>query len=144
MNINKRSNLERPEATRWLASHKALASGLWIVAFGILVQAATGAKNYSTDKVPPGIPILVVAGLIVYFTSRWAWTILLGLFLAILISIGVFTTAGTAYRLNHPQDIGPLIGTLVQLAGLVFALIAGIAATVRVFRRNRGRSVPQT
>jgi hypothetical protein len=83
----------------------------------------TGATGY--PKVLPGIPILAAIGLIVYFTSRWAWTALLGLFLTGLIWVGVFTTPGTAYRLQNPQDVGPLMGTLVQLVGLLLALIAG-------------------
>jgi hypothetical protein len=119
-----------------LPTHKALAIGLWIAAFGIFLQAATGEGS---PKVPPGIPILAALGLIVYFTSRWTWTAWLGLFLAGLITIGVFTTPGTAWRLRHPQEVGPLIGTLVQLAGLALALIAGIATTAR----SRKRSAPQ-
>jgi hypothetical protein len=140
--MKERSNTERTKLADWLATHRALAVGLWISAFGIFLQAATGAKGY--PKVPPGILILAAVGLLVYFTVRWAWTALIGLFLAALILMGVFTTTGTADRLQHPQDIGPLIGTLVQLVGLVLALSAGIATTVvRFSRSNRNRSVPQ-
>ncbi len=127
---------------RGVATHKALAVGLWIAALGILTQAATGAKGYH-QKIPPGVLILAVIGLVVYFTSRWMWTAVLGLFLAGLISIGVFTTPGTAYRLRHPEEIGPLIGTLVQLLGLLFALIAGVARMNVWFSRSKDkRSIP--
>ncbi len=95
-------------------------AGLWIGALGIFLQAVTGAKGY--PKVPPGIP------------ARLAWTAALGLFLVGLIWIGVFTTSGTAYRLQHPQDLGPLIGTPVQMAGMALALLAGIATVVTRFR----------
>jgi len=44
---------------------------------------------------------------------------------------------GTAYRLQHPQAVGPLIGTLVQLAGLVLALIGGVATVVVRFLRRK-------
>jgi hypothetical protein len=74
--------------------------GLWIGAFGIFIEALSGARGYL--KVPPGILILAAIGLVVYFTSRWAWTALLGLFLVGLICIGVLATPGTAYRLRHP------------------------------------------
>jgi hypothetical protein len=120
--------------------HTALAAGLWITAFGIFLQAVTGAKGY--PKVPPGIPILVVVGLLVYVSARWAWSAIAGLLLVGLIWIGVFTTPGTAYRLQHPRDAGPLIGTLVQMAGMVLALAAGIATIVKQFR-HRNRNVPQ-
>jgi hypothetical protein len=80
----------------------------------------------------------------VYFTSRWPWTALLGLFLTGLIWVGVFATPGTAYRLHHPQDVGTLIGTLVQLAGLLLALMAGVGTVVVRFRNSsRNRSTPQ-
>src|SRR5581483_10599264 len=108
-----------------IGTHKALAVGLWIAALGILLQAATGAKGY--PKIPPGILILAVVGVIVYSTARLMWTAVLGLLLAGLVCIGVLATPGTAYRLSHPEDFGPLIGTLVQLVGLIFAVIAGVA-----------------
>jgi hypothetical protein len=50
------------------------------------------------------------------------------------ISIGVFTTAGTGYRLNHPADTGPFLGTLVQLCGLIIAIAAGIAGIFKNYR----------
>ncbi len=125
-----------------IATHKALAVGLWIAALGILLQAVTGAQGY--PKVPPGILVLAVIGVIVYATSRLMWTAVLGLLLAGLICIGVFATRGAAYRLSHPEDVGPLVGTLVQLVGLLFALIAGIARMAVWFSGSNGnRSMPQ-
>jgi hypothetical protein len=53
--------------------------------------------------------------------------------LAGFISIGVFATHGTGYRLNHPEAIGPFLGTLVQLVGLVVALPGGGASTVKSY-----------
>jgi hypothetical protein len=125
-----------------IATHKALAVGLWIAALGILLEAATGAKG--SPKVPPGIIILAVVGLLVYLTSGFMWTVVLGLFLAGLVLIGVFATPGTAYRLYHPHDVGPLIGTLLQLIGLLFALVAGFARMAVWFSGSNGtRSGPQ-
>jgi len=57
---------DKTELGGWL--HKALAAGLWIGAFGIFLQAVTGANGH--PKVPPGIPILAAVGLVVYVTSR--------------------------------------------------------------------------
>jgi hypothetical protein len=56
------SATEHRDLRDWLATHKALAVGLWIGAFGILVQVMTGAKGY--PRLPPGIPILVATGLL--------------------------------------------------------------------------------
>jgi hypothetical protein len=125
-----------------IGTHKALAVGLWIAALGILLQAATGAKGY--PKIPPGILILAVVGVIVYSTARLMWTAVLGLFLAGLVCIGIFATPGIAYRLSHPEDVGPLIGTLVELVGLIFALIAGVARMAVWFSGSNGnRGMPQ-
>jgi hypothetical protein len=114
------------------ASSKMTAIGLWITALGIFFQAVSGAKGY--PKVPPGIIILAAIGVLVYVTARWRWSPLIGVLLAGFISIGVFTTSGTGYRLGHPADIGPLLGTLVQLTGLLIALIAGIAAIIKNYK----------
>jgi hypothetical protein len=58
---------------------------------------------------------------------------LIGLLLAGFISVGVFTTHGTGYRLNHPEAIAPFIGTLVQLFGLIVALVGGVANTIKSY-----------
>jgi hypothetical protein len=74
----------------------------------------------------------------VYIASRWVWTALIGFLLTALVSVGVFATPGTADRLRHPQDVGPLVGTLVQSVGLGLALIAGVATVIAWFgHRNR-------
>ena len=124
---------------RWLTTHKTLAAGLGISALGIFVQAITGAKGY--PRVPPGIPILALAALMVYHTARWTWTAVLGLILVGLIWIGVFATPGTADRLIHPGDIGPFLGTLVQLAGMTLALVAGLMTTVARVRLGHKKVV---
>jgi hypothetical protein len=114
-----------------IANHKTTAIGLWLAGFGIFVQAATGAAGY--PRIPPGIIILVVVGLVVYLTAGRRWASLIGLLLAGFISVGVFTTHGTGYRLNHPEAIGPFIGTLVQLFGLIVALVGGVASTIKSY-----------
>ena len=114
MKIKERSNTERTKLVEWLATHWALAVGLWIGALGIFLQTATSAKGH--PKVPLGILILAAVGLFVYLTSRWAWTALIGFFPAALISMGSLRILA-AYRLQHPKEIGLLIGNLVQLIG---------------------------
>jgi hypothetical protein len=112
-------------------SHRTTAIGLWLAAFGIFLQAASGAAGYPT--IPPGIIILAAAGLVVYLTARRRGASLIGILLAGFVSIGVFTKSGTGYRLSHPEDVGPLIGTLIQLPGLLISLVAGIASTVKSY-----------
>ena len=121
-------------------SHTGTASGLWLTALGILVQAFTGAKGY--PRVPPGIIILAVVGALVYLTRQFRWASITGVALAALISIGVFTTHGTAERLSHPTDVGPFVGTVVQLIGLVVALVVGIRSTTNAYV-SRERTFPE-
>jgi hypothetical protein len=63
MQTKESSTTAHRQSGGWIAAHKALAVGLWIGAFGIFLQAVTGAQGY--PKVPPGIPMLVVIGLLV-------------------------------------------------------------------------------
>lgn len=121
-------------------NHKTTAIGLWVAAAGIFIQVATGATGY--PKVPPGIIILAVVGILVYATARFRWASFLGLILAGKIAMGVFTFPGTGLRLSHPEVIGPFLGTVVQLAGLIIALIAGTASTIHSYRPER--SLTQT
>jgi hypothetical protein len=116
-------------------NHRLTAAGLWITAFGIFVQAISGAKGY--PKFPPGILFLAGVGALVYFTAGWRWASIPALLLAALISVGVFTTHGTAERLAAPADIGPFVGTVIQLIGLVSTLLAGIAGTIKSYRWAR-------
>ena len=125
----KGANLNKPSPL--IANHETTAIGLWLAAFGIFVHAATGATGY--PKIPPGIIILVIVGLLVYLTTARRWGSLIGLLLAGFISVGVFRTHGTGYRLNHPEAIGPFIGTLVQMLGLIVALVSGVASTIKSY-----------
>jgi hypothetical protein len=108
-------------------SHRGTAAGLWLTAGGIFVQAASGAKGY--PKIPPGIIILAAVGVLVFLTRRFRWASIAGVAIAALVSVGVFTTHGTAERLSQPADVGPFLGTVVQLIGLIVALAAGIGST---------------
>lgn len=112
--------------------NKITAIGLWVAALGIFIQAATGAEGY--PKIPPGIIVLAAVGILVYVTARWRWASIPGTLMSGFIWIGVFATSGTGQRLGHPEVIGPFSGTMIQLAGLMVTLIAGIAGLVKSVR----------
>ena len=113
------------------------ATGLLLAAAGIIVQVLTGAKGYPT--IPPGAVILLAAAGLVAITQRWWWSTLIAVALALLISFGAIVTRGRAYRLGRPDELGPFIGTVVQLVGLAVALIAGIAETTQKLKASRHR-----
>jgi len=121
-------------------SHTGTATGLWLTAAGIFVQAAAGAKGY--PKVPPGIIILGAIGVLVFLTRQFRWASIPGVAIAALVSIGVFTTHGTAERLGQPADLGPFVGTVIQLIGLIVAIVAGTGRTAGAYL-SREHTIPE-
>ncbi len=119
---SKRSQIHSSPAARLLVV------GLVVAAAGMLVQYAAGV-DYPT--IPPG-PIIALAAATVVAFGPWRWTTVAGLVAAAFISIGgvIATIAGNGFgpQLSDPGAVGGFVGTLVQIAGLVIALAAGIAA----------------
>jgi hypothetical protein len=105
-----------------------LVAGLVVAATGMLVQYASGV-GYPT--IPPG-PIISLAAAAVVAWEPWRWAPVVGLVTAILISIGgvIATIGGDGFapQLSDPGALGGFAGTLVQTAGLMVALAAGIVA----------------
>jgi len=120
--ILKRSRIRSSPAARLLVA------GLVVAAAGMLVQYASGV-DYPT--IPPG-PIISLAAAAVVAWGPWRWAPVVGLGTAVFISIGgvIATIAGNGFapQLSDPGAFGGFAGTLVQIAGLVVALAAGIVA----------------
>ena len=115
-------------------------AGLVVAAAGIMIQYVSGV-DYPT--IPPGPIILLVAAAVVAF-GPWRWSPVVGLVTAVFVSIGgvIATIVGNGFtpQLSDPSAVGGFAGTLVQIAGLVIALAAGIVAA----RRSGGsRARPQ-
>jgi hypothetical protein len=116
------------------------AVGLIIAAAGIMLQYVLGVEGYPT--IPPGPIILLAAALIVARGPR-RWAPAVGLGAALFVSIGgvVATIAGNGFRttLGDPGEVGGFIGAFVQIAGLLLADAAGVAAV----RRRRSAQLSQ-
>ncbi|MEV0899162.1 hypothetical protein [Actinoplanes sp. NPDC049802] len=106
--------------------------GLLLCAVSILMQIAGGA-DYPT--VPPGAVITAAAGLIVLFVSS-RYIVILGLLVAAFITFGAFAAPDTAEHLAEPGEFLVFLGSVVQIAALAVAVIGGLVATVRAFRRS--------
>ena len=118
---------QRPSATALLT-----AGGLLVTAIGIWIQALSGAPEYPT--IPPGpIVLVLVAAATVLRAARWRWLPFAGALLSLLITVGVFVTPHTMNRLRAPEAVGVLAGTLIQLAGLAMANVAGFLATMQQY-----------
>jgi hypothetical protein len=112
-----------------------LAAGLILGALGVLIQFLVGVPGF--PKVPPGVIILGLCGILVFFLAdRWRWILVLGLIAALFVSVGGILEGSIWGRLGDPGDFGPFIGTAAQAVGLLAALISGMAAVAQAFRRH--------
>ncbi len=119
----KRAHIDSSAAVRLLVV------GLVVAAAGMLVQYASGV-DYPT--IPPGPIIALMAAAVVAF-GPWRRAPMVGLVAALFISIGgvIATIAGNGFtpQLSDPGAVGGFVGTLVQIAGLLIAVAAGVAAS---------------
>ena len=119
---SKRSQIDSSPTARLLVV------GLVVAAAGMLIQYASGVE-YPT--IPPGPIIALVAAAVVAF-GPWRRAPVVGLVAAVFISLGgvIATIAGNGFtpQLSDPGAVGGFVGTLVQIAGLLVAVAAGVVA----------------
>jgi hypothetical protein len=125
------------DTTRLSPAGRLNALGLAVAGTGIMIQYVSGV-DYPT--IPPGpIILLAVAGVVVF--GPWRRAPVAGLVAAAFVSLGgaVATIAGNGFSetLGDPGELGGFLGALVQIAGLVIALPAGVAA-VRTLGARHG------
>ena len=107
------------------------AAGLVVAAAGIIIQYVSGV-DYPT--IPPGpIILLSAAAVVVFGPCRRAPAV--GLAAAAFLTLGgaIATIAGNGFSetLGDPSELGGFVGAVVQIAGLVVAVPAGVVATRR-------------
>lgn len=111
-----------------------LVVGLAVAAAGILIQYLTGVPGFPT--VPPGPIILGIAALLVAF-CRWRYISYVGVGAALFVFLGAivaFAAKGMSANLVFP---GPIIGTSMQILGLITALIYGVAMICQRIRDSK-------
>jgi hypothetical protein len=125
--------------TNLTALAKLTAGGLVGCAVGIWIQWLSGDRAY--PKIPPGPILFVLIAVTAALGTRWWWTPMQGALLSLLTTVGWFVKLpAEALRLSHPAAVGPFaagifLGTLLQIVALLVTDIAGIAATLRNYRR---------
>jgi hypothetical protein len=113
------------------------AAGLLAAVVGILLELAGGVDF---PAVPPGLVILLAALAVVVLAHRWWWSTLLGWIAPAVMLVGGFLAdPGILPLLREPGEVLSFTGAVVQLAGLVLAIITGLAATA-ARARSRVRS----
>ena len=120
-------------------------AGLVVGAAGIAVLWASGVEF--PVAVPPGLVILLVGALFVGL-APWRWVTGVGAFLGLFVTLGFLisggipnlvggdgsTFSGTPNPIDH-DTFGTIIGTWIQMIGVLTALIAGVIATVNNYRK---------
>ena len=108
--------------------------GLVVAAAGMLTQYASGV-DYPT--VPPAAVVAF---------GPWRRAPLVGLLAALFVSTGgaIATLAGNGFtpQLRDPAAVGAFAGTLIQIAGLLIALPAGVIAARPSVARSRAATQP--
>jgi hypothetical protein len=108
-------------------------SGPWVATVAGLVVGAVGIGILWASGVefpfypPPGILILL-AGAIFVGLAPWPWTPAVGAFLGLFVTVG-FVASGGPPNLVGRDGTSVAIGTWIQMAGVLTALIAGVIAT---------------
>lgn len=125
------------------ATHSTTVLGLVIGAVGIAILWATGEEF--PIAVPPGLLILLAGALFVGLTS-WRWTPAVGAFMGLFVIVGFLLASlisGNGIdNLTGTHGIGRVIGQVVQLVGVIVAVVAGVLATRSNFRRPKGSLDP--
>jgi hypothetical protein len=100
-----------------------------VAAAGIIIQIASGSDLYPT--IPPG-PIVLLAGAALVALGPWRWTPVVGvvvpLFLLVGAAIAAVVSGEFVDQLTDPGEVGIFAGDVLQLLGVIAALVAGIVA----------------
>ena len=111
--------------TSWSRARAATVAGLVVGALGIAILWASGVEFPIYP--PPGI-IILLAGAIFVGLAPWRWAAAVGAFLGLFVTVG-FVASGGPLNLVGRDGTGVAIGTWIQLAGVLTALVAGVMAT---------------
>ncbi|HEU4422792.1 MAG TPA: hypothetical protein VFR67_09695 [Pilimelia sp.] len=104
----------------------ATVAGLIVGALGIGVLWASGVEF--PFAVPPGIVILLVGAAVVAL-APWRWAPGVGAFLGLFVTVGFLISPTGIPNFLGQHGTSVAIGTWIQLAGVLTALVAGVMAT---------------
>jgi hypothetical protein len=115
----------------WSGPRAATVAGLVVGAVGIAILWAAGVEFPIYP--PPGILILL-AGAVFVGLAPWPWTPAVGAFLGLFVTVG-FVASGGPPNLFGRDGTSVAVGTWIQMAGVLTALIAGVIATRANYRK---------
>jgi hypothetical protein len=109
-------------------------TGLILAAVGIILQYFF--KVVGLPTIPIGPIILLVAGAMVAF-GPWRWTPVVGVIVSLFVLVGFTMASITAWEripLSNPAEVGGFTGAVLQLLGLIIALVAALVSTRHNYR----------
>lgn len=109
-------------------------TGLLIAAVGIPIQIAGGA-DYPT--VPPGLLISLAAAALMF--TPWRWALFVASVVPVFLGIGGTVAPGFRHQLSDPGEVVTFAGSVMQVIGLVIALVFCVAAIREAFRGRAER-----
>ena len=122
-----------------MTSRKVTVGGLVLGAAGIAVLWAAGVEF--PVAVPPGIVILL-AGAVFVSVARWRWAPAAGVFLGLFVAVGWAISPTGWPNLTGRHGASVAAGQAIQLAGVLIAVVAGLAALRRP--GSSARPAPRT
>lgn len=113
--------------------HWATVAGLVTGAAGIAILWASGVPF--PFVIPPGLVILL-AGAFLVGLAPWPWVSAVGAFLGLFVTVGFLISPSGVPNLLGQNGTSVLIGTCIQMLGVLTALIAGVIS-IRLNYRDR-------
>ncbi|WP_020667116.1 hypothetical protein [Amycolatopsis nigrescens] len=118
-----------------MSEKTALSGPRGITILGLLVGAAGIAVLWAAGVAfpfypPPGIIILLI-GAVFMALSKARWAPAVGAFMGLFVVVGFLVSPDGFPNLTGEHGTGASIGSVIQLIGVVTALVAGVLATVR-------------
>ncbi|MFA1546724.1 hypothetical protein [Actinomadura chokoriensis] len=110
-------------------------AGLVVAAAGIPIQIAGGADY---PAVPPGLIILLAAAALVL--TRWRWALIVATIVPVFLGIGGAAASDFRHQLTDPGETLAFTGSVLQVIGLLIALVFCAAAIREAFGGRAGRA----
>jgi hypothetical protein len=116
-------------------------AGMVTAAAGIIIQIASGSDLYPT--IPPG-PVILLAGAALVALGPWRWTPIVGVVVPLFLLVGAVLAAVNSGefvdQLTDPGQvgIGIVAGDVMQMLGVITALVAGSVALRQSSRTQMG------
>jgi hypothetical protein len=108
-------------------------ASLTVACVGFLVLLVAGVPEL--QPFPPGVPVLLIAAVLVLVFPARRWVPLIGVALCLVIAFGAFVIyEGTLIRLADPGAIVLFLGTVLQMGGVIAAIGAGAVAALAPHR----------